>query len=980
MPSVVGQPILIIRRLILWTLVLGVLWGTPVRLLAEGTQTGVLAGKVFDPTLQPLPQVAVTLTGPRGSAQAVTDSEGRFRFPSLDVGLYEARAELLGLRTSLTGIRVFIDRTTEVTLNLGPDTEASPNETVETIQVVAVAPLLDRFETRIASSISREFLDQLPLERFYQSVALALPAVVGGLDGNPNVSGAGRSNNLFLVDGVDTTDPTTGLFGLNLSYEAVEEVAVTLAALPVEWGRVSGAPINVVTRSGGQEFHGSGRWLAAGAGLTGDYRDESPILAPEVEAANSPNKDLDNTVAVTFSGPLIEDRLWFFGALERAESRLFRPTLEGTRWNDGSSLSTNDLKISSRPGTSQTLVGQFTSDRSSFTAFSIFDRSPAENRIGGLPRQLSNSFLDRIPGDVFALQESSQEGDFTRLSWDWVAAQNLVLTAAAALQQRKLERQPTNSRGVTGGAPHVGDNPIIDFALEPLPGEQSSGVFNGITDQGFENRDRDQASVAATAYLRTDRGEHELRLGLDVQRTTSTSKLNFSGPSGIDPATGRSTEGRLFFDTDLRDECLDEGLCLAFDPDSGEFQPDLVRNFWFRQPARSRAETLALYASESLSIGRWLFTIGARFETVQGSSQGSDLVDDSSIAPRLGVKLDPRNDGKTLISATFGRSYEAFPQALLDSFIVPFELSGYSEYQWIGGATEGSIGSEDCADQDPADLSSPCWQFFEAVPLDPLQQAEPNLGLRRSSVDELTLGVEHQLTANTDLRLTYVDRQWNDLWDDLIEFGEDELGEFILVDLENLPQARRSYEGLMILLRKRLADRWQLLASYTWSRAEGNLFVNSGRETFADFQEQSEVNLTNRFGLAPFDRTQQLKLFANYDFSFGRAQLTAGTAFRFEDGIPFQQESTEDLGVRFRTRRGSERLEEVFQWDLSLNLSLPTAKGIELLSKIEVFNVTGENTRIGTETDIDSGIFGSPRSLADLQRPRAIRLSLGFRF
>ena len=919
-------------------------------LTAEGTQTGVVMGTVSDPSGQPLPQVTVILNGDQGTLQTTTDGSGAFRFPALKVGVYRAHAELLGIRGAETEVQVFIDRTSEIELILGQESDAAPVADPDTtLQVVAVAPLLDRFETRVQAGVSREFLEHLPVERFYQSVALLLPAVAGGGDGNPNVSGARRANNLFLVDGVDTTDSTTGLFGLNLSYEAVQEVAVTMAALPVDVGRVSGAPINVVTKSGGQGFHGSGRWLGSGGDLTSDYRDPEPTLDLEIDAANSADEGLDHTAAITFSGPLLKDRFWFFAALEEGENQLTRPTLDGNTWNDGATLGTQSLKLTGRLDPGHSWVAQITADDADFTSFSVFDRSPAENRVGGLPRQLSNSFVDRIPGDLSALRDNHQQGDFGRLSWDWVATPNLVVSAAAAVQNRRLETAPTTPGAFTGGAPHVGDNPNIDFAADPVPGEQLSAVFNGITDQGFEERERDQLNVAVASYRRSSRWEHELRLGIDVQQTRSRSRLSFSGPSGIDPATGEPTEGRLFLDADQRDACLFEGVCLAFDPAIGEFQPDVVWNFWRREPTSTELDTLAVYASESLSFGRWLLTLGLRYESVRGSGGGNKLVQDESFAPRIGIKLDPRDDGRTLISATYGRFYEAFPQALLDGFVNPAELSGLTEYQWAGAF------GEPCTGQDPADLSSECWQLEDVFPLVPLHLTEPNLSLRRTSMDEITLGVEHQLTPNFDLRVTYVDREWRDLWDDLVELEQDdELGELTFAELQNLPQADRTYEAVMVLLRKRYARRWQLLGSYTWSRAEGNLFEDSGRATFADYQGTTDDNVVNRLGPAPYDRTHQVKLFVGYSLPVGRGGLTLGSALRWETGIPFQQEMDTDFGTRFLTPRGSQRLDDLSQIDLSLGLDWPTTRGFDFLAKLEIFNLTNESTRTGAETDVDS--------------------------
>ncbi len=246
-------------------------------------------------------------------------------------------------------------------------------------------------------------------------------------------------------------------------------------------------------------------------------------------------------------------------------------------------------------------------------------------------------------------------------------------------------------------------------------------------------------------------------------------------------------------------------------------------------------------------------------------------------------------------------------------------------------------------------------------------------------MDEITVGLEHQLSPDMDLRVTYVDRTWKDLWDDLLEEGTDDLGDFVEFDLQNLPQARRTYEALMVLVRKRYADRWQLLGSYTWSRAEGNLFEASGRATFADFQTTSDTNVVHRFGLAPYDRTHQVKLFTSYRVPIGQGHLTIGSALRHEDGVPFQQEMLEDLGTRFLTPRGSQRLDSLHQFDVSFGLDWSTRYGLDVLAKLELFNLTDETTRLGAETDVESGIFGAPRSLADLQRPRSLRLTVGFR-
>ena len=73
--------------------------------------------------------------------------------------------------------------------------------------------------------------------------------------------GALTSNNLFIIDAVDTTDPTTGTFGTNLNFEAIQEVSVYTSGVSAEYGRAQGAIVNVITKSGTNRFEGSAKYI-----------------------------------------------------------------------------------------------------------------------------------------------------------------------------------------------------------------------------------------------------------------------------------------------------------------------------------------------------------------------------------------------------------------------------------------------------------------------------------------------------------------------------------------------------------------------------------------------------------------------------------------------------------------------------------------------------------------------------------------------
>ena len=948
----------------------------------EGTQYGILSGVVVDSDSTPVEGVAIEVAGPREQRRAMTDSAGRFRVPQLSEGSYQVNAGLLGLSAAAENIAVYIGKTSELRLTLGegssPPELSAPGEVEDRIQVIALAPLLDPFDTQVGTVVRREFLDQLPVERIYQSVALLLPGVAGGEDGNPNVSGALRGANLNLIDGVDTTDGTTGLFGLNLSFEAVQAVEVTTSGAAVEVGRASGAVINVVTRSGGNDFQGSARWIATNpawdSGYAGPEAETSHLIA-EVSAANAGEDRLDSTLGLTLGGPLWPDRLWFFAAYEDGETSFLRPTRDSGLWDEGAGLQSEALKLTWQAAPRHSLVVQQTADSAEFSAFSPFDRGPAENRAGRQPTPLGSSLVNPVPGDLFALQQQTQEGEFAKLQWNWAPSQNLTFEMSLARQDRELDRGRLNSRGLSASAPHVA---VTEFDPPP-PGEEDIQIrevvlYNGLVDQGFEKRPREQGHLAMSRFLRSGAIDHELLAGLDLQRTESERFFEVPGVGGVDRATGRPIQGQIFVDVDLRPRCVLLGECRAFDADSGEFQPLLLLNFWRRQPTDTRSRTVALYASDAVSGRRWLLTGGVRLEEVRAEgASGRSLAEDRTWAPRLGFKYDPVGDGKVLLSAQLGRFYEPFPHEYLDTFGRQEVFSGFTEYNWLG-----ALGL-DCGGEDPSDVGSPCWVPSDLTRLLAIQPAEPNPSLRRSYVDEVVLGFERQLTAHTAVRLHFVDRRWGDLWDNIQRFDPSGEGR-VVSEIANLAQAERSYRAFQLIVQRRYRAGWQMLGSYTFSESEGNLFRTDGLDTFADFSGIDDANLVNREGPSPFDRPHRLRVFGNYQRPWKRWNLSLGTAVRLDSGTPYEAIAEDPLGQRFLSPRGEFTLPELFQWDFSAVLTLEAAQALEIELKAEVFNLTNEQRQVGAVSELNTGLFGRPRSIVDLQAPRSFRLTLGLRF
>ncbi len=188
---------------------------------------------------------------------------------------------------------------------------------------------------------------------------------------NPNAHGALNSDNLYLFDGVDTTDPTTGTFGQNLNYEAIQEVNVSTTGISAEYGRSQGAYVNVITKSGTNQFHGSFKAILTNDNWNSQNKGVNPISGEPWARIKSDVLVDDN--AATLGGPIWRDHIWFFGAYEwfkntsaaaqTATSEPLSVAYTGQSYTRGQSTVRLWVgKLSGQITPSQLLVAQFNSD------------------------------------------------------------------------------------------------------------------------------------------------------------------------------------------------------------------------------------------------------------------------------------------------------------------------------------------------------------------------------------------------------------------------------------------------------------------------------------------------------------------------------------------------------------------------------------------------------------------------------------------
>jgi len=270
---------------------------------------GRVLGRVLDPTGAVIPDVTLTLSNDASGMTLTSQSskEGDYIFPSVAVGTYHLQAQGAGFQDfAANGILVNLNATVtyDVKLVVGANTQA--------VEVTAEAPLVDTTTTQLGAVINERAVQTLPLNSrdTYQLLQLQ-PGVqgVGGSDlfygsdkaGAVSVNGGrGRSNN-FSVNGGDGNDLFVNSPGIEPSPDAVEEFRVITNTFDAEYGRNSGAVINVVTKSGTNKYHGS----------IYDYVRNKAFDAKGYFNLTTPD-DTQNQFGATIGGPIKKDKTFFF--------------------------------------------------------------------------------------------------------------------------------------------------------------------------------------------------------------------------------------------------------------------------------------------------------------------------------------------------------------------------------------------------------------------------------------------------------------------------------------------------------------------------------------------------------------------------------------------------------------------------------------------------------------------------------------------
>ncbi len=275
-------------------------------------QTGRILGSITDETGGVLPGVGVTATATATniSREFVTGDTGNYDFPGLIVGEYTVTAELTGFK------RVKVTVTVEVEQILRQNLQLRIGEISEVVEVSALAPLLQSDKAEVGQVITNRQIVELPLNgRHYTQLLLLVPGVTGrggglsmfGDSGSFSINGARPGQENFMIEGVSTNSTNTRTAQISPSIESIQEFKLQTSSYSAEFGRGSAA-INVTTKSGGNDFHGTAYLFNRNDKFAANNFFQNQ--APDPDAIGvSLNR---NQFGATLGGPIFKDKTFFF--------------------------------------------------------------------------------------------------------------------------------------------------------------------------------------------------------------------------------------------------------------------------------------------------------------------------------------------------------------------------------------------------------------------------------------------------------------------------------------------------------------------------------------------------------------------------------------------------------------------------------------------------------------------------------------------
>lgn len=858
--------------------------------------------------------VVATSPALQGQQVIITDENGQYFITALPPGAYTLTVHYLDSTVSRANILVQIGKEAVVNIDFGSAANKGKTGVGEVIEISGTAPIVDQGSTKIGTTITQDYTNNIPSSRTFGGV---IGQAAGAQDNynelGPGISIAGSTNleNIYIIDGLNTTDTGYGGIASDLPTEFIRETEIITGGYNAEYGRSTGGIVNVVTKSGSNQFHGS---------VFGYWRPGRLVAAArtvESEAgaiARASDLDYKYDFGAEVGGPIIKDKLWFHvgfnpSIAHSTETRYVQSFRDANQ--DGLPDVDPDTGLSEHEAVSQSAIPAkyrtyyFTAklngalDQNHQFQLSAFG-NPASDR------PTTTSFI----GNPQYIDKYISERGAYDFAGKWTSKLNDGSTQIDALAGYHRGRARSDLADSAPDLPLVSysyDRSLYDFAdLEGAnaiaacqdsgPGDKYPLISNcpvsGYSESGLGFLERATRSRMTGILSVTQRvklaGYHVFKAGVDAELARYKAQKRYSGGSILtryyDPAAGEPSiwEDSQFMNVVRNltpDEVMAPGgvalgpgqLLCAHDRAICEIANQISAETDHTSIGAFLQDSWQILPNLTVNLGlRYENQIGYASKQLQGQVTPEGEIVPKRVynlndlwSPRAGIIYDPTGEGRSKLFGHWGRFYENIPMDLqvrnFGGEYINFNLinsnrrsPGDVDYDPNCNADHNG------ANIDVASLKS-CNDVFTVFQSGgPASYLAP--GLRGQYTDELIVGTEYEIMPNLKVGMSYIHRSMPNVIEDISTDGGNS---YVITN-----PGRDFSEAAAKLRQQALAE---LASPDPAQQALGHLHENQAQQLESTKQFEKPVRNYDAIQITATQRpSQRSLLLASYTYSASR--------------------------------------------------------------------------------------------------------------
>lgn len=960
---------------VFWVLVIGITLSLGAFAQSQST-TGTIQGTVVDPNGAVVSGASVNVTNTdTGSERTVTtNSDGFFSAPLLPLGKYRVTTDVQGFSKAIfENVDVTIGQTLALRI------EMKVGSAVETVDVSAEPEGVETARTELSTQINERSVENLPINRRdFSRFALLTPGVsiVQGPDGDEiTINGQKGIQNNISIDGADSNNPFFGEQrggqrpAFTISLESVKEFIVVPVGASAEFGRSSGGFINVVTKSGTNDFSGAAFIFFRNQKLSGQN--------PDAVDAGLPTEDFRNyQFGGNVGGPIKRDKAFFFAAYERNDGRSSKPNFIDPR-----------------------LVNIFATRFGSPGEQGIINRTNvADVLLGKVDVQLNNNNLLTLRHNYSRAEQVN--GTFDVPTWGTSANGRETDNSNSFIGQLVTNFSPTllnefRFQWAKEERPRFYDGP-------DLP-DTTIGTFDGSISYRFGRPfflpvPSDDVRLQFTDNFTVIRGNHSIKFGVDLNRTrVSQTFIGFARGRYIFAAP--TIDGAINGFTDYINGVNANALALylqfapignrtveeagtqsytTFEPglyvqDNWQVKPNLTLNLGFRWEAQYQPDPINSPADTRYGQ----FLNDPRFP-----SDGTipDFTD--GFSPRLGLSWSPGKDGKTAIRLGAGLFYARIPGLVVAG---PRNTDGVIAGN-IFFANFLCQPSDDAPSGDGGGGLNGCPVFPGIVPTAGFNPFNPGIAVfernfKNPRTIQFSASVEREIFrstsflvaynyAKTDRLTRFVNRNDPRLYNGVAIF-ERANGSGVGEIRSTESSAKSLYQGVTFTLNKRFANRYQFQVNYLLSFDKSD--DDNERDPFT-FRYADPRNLEPEYNYSDRDQRHRFNAFATFLLPY---DINISPIVQYRSAQPT---SVTNRGTFPNiVRRNTLRLEnQFFTFDVRASKAFKFTETMSLEAIFEAFNIFNNRNQRSLPRPLTFNFDGTVT--AGFGEPRQAQIGLRFKF